>query len=129
MGIMSDSFYEKLGKKNKKMMREKYPTLAKGTKKTNSNGYVWILTNPRQRIWHLEHRLVFEKYLGRKLFSEEIIHHRNGDKKDNRLENLQLLTSKTHSNGIETKHSEDICKLLYKVKELEDKIDRIDNPN
>ncbi len=78
--------------------------------------------------WQFEHRFIFEKYLGRKLKEGELIHHRNGIRDDNCLENLQLLTNNSHCSGIETTHSEDICKLLYKVKELEDKIDQINIP-
>jgi hypothetical protein len=46
---------------------------------------------------HKEHRLVMEVHLGRELTPNEAVHHINGDKTDNRLENLEVVDHTKHS--------------------------------
>lgn len=43
------------------------------------------------------HRYVMEQHLGRELTEDEVIHHKNGNKTDNRIENLEIMTLSEHS--------------------------------
>lgn len=45
----------------------------------------------------LQHRYVVEQAIGRKLLPSEVVHHKNGDKTDNRLDNLEVMTRAEHS--------------------------------
>jgi hypothetical protein len=53
--------------------------------------------------YRYEHRIIIEKVIKRKLSRSEVIHHKNGIKSDNRIENLELLSKKQHDK-METKN-------------------------
>lgn len=68
----------------------------------NLKGYISILCEDGKM--RLEHRVVMEKHLNRQLLPEENVHHINGIKNDNRIENLELWsTSQPAGQRIEDK--------------------------
>lgn len=76
----------------------------------NQDGYVYIKlhhSDPLNCMAHdehygLEHRIVVARSLNRPLESHETVHHINGDRADNRLENLQLRSGR-HGKGVACK--------------------------
>lgn len=80
-----------------------------------------------------EHIVVMEAYVGRKLMDDEVVHHINGDKKDNRIENLRIMARAEHASyhRRKTLHEkeqgnkrQDEEALLWMNKRVEDRAER-----
>lgn len=70
----------------------------KGGRSLNADGYMLVLVRPDDPFaemrnaagYVLEHRLVMARKLGRPLGKDETVHHKNGNRADNRVTNLEL---------------------------------------
>lgn len=77
-----------------------------GGVKYEDDGYklIWVPEHPNSNSqgYVREHRLVVERYIGRYLETEEVVHHINKDRQDNRIENLQILSSNSEHAKLES---------------------------
>ena len=74
----------------------------------NGAGYVcFSLRNNNNIRIERAHRLVIENKIGRRLKTDEVVHHINENKSDNRIENLELMTREEH-----TSHHSNLRKLV-----------------
>lgn len=82
--------------KNRNVKAERHPNW-KGGKWAKCDGYVAVTRIGSGSKHDLEHKIVMEKHLKRKLTKSEVVHHINHVKSDNRIENLMVMTRSEHS--------------------------------
>ena len=76
----------------------------------------------------MEHRWVMALHLERPLDSHEVVHHINGKRDDNRLENLRLFTEKQHHAGHDD-HYDECVKLRAEVARLSRMLHKQQHPS
>ena len=103
-----------------------WPNLKKGNPSLTKLGYYRIFKDG-ERI--LQHRYIMEQFIGRKLTKNERVHHINGIKTDNRIENLELFKN----NSEHMKHGHSIMwnkrKDRYSTKTLKNIFKSISEPS
>lgn len=96
----------------------------KGGRRTDTDGYIQIrvyeddpfYVMAKSDNYAFEHRYLMAKHLGRPLTAQEIVHHKNGIKHDNRIGNLELLTPSEHGSLINPCAN---CQLHQKFMEIQ----------
>jgi len=111
----------------------------KGGRVVMSGGYIGVNLTPddfffamigdkRHGHYVLEHRLAMAKYINRCLLPWEVVHHKNGNRQDNCIENLELLSGASrHMPSIKLRT--EINKRDKKIARLESQITQLEAEN
>lgn len=84
----------------RKKLSESKKTHRPGHAKKRDDGYITVYypdhPDATNDGYVMQHRLIMEQHIGRRLEKNEVVHHKNRNRADNRLENLQLMTASEH---------------------------------
>lgn len=84
----------------KKRLSEARKIHGQGHRKKRTDGYIALYypdyPSSNSEGYVMEHVYIMEQHLGRFLTDKEIVHHKNFDRADNRIENLQVMTQSEH---------------------------------
>lgn len=84
-----------------KKPKEYFNGLKGGNEKLRKDGYVAVYVpdhpNANKEGYVMKHRLIMEQHIGRFVGKDEIVHHKNHDRADNRIENLEIMSKKEHA--------------------------------
>ena len=104
---------------------EKHP-FWKGGRHSDRHGYIQVQILPSDEYFAmsdkcgyvLEHRLIMAQHQGRPLTKSEIVHHKDGNPKNNHISNLELRTKTTHIHGRDP-YQDRITELYHLIKKQE----------
>lgn len=86
--------------KGKALSGDRHPMWSGGRLVVGGYVLVYDPDSTNKTRYTLEHRLVMERHIGRKLKKTEVVHHINEDTQDNRIENLQLCENQSEHKKI-----------------------------
>lgn len=108
----SEAHRRAIGEAQRRAWQTKRQRMPVGSKWIDAGGYVRVKVVEGKGRWALEHVLVMETILGRKLVLGEIVHHIDGDRQNNSDENLYLCRDHAHHMEVERQLKETFRAML-----------------
>ncbi len=91
--VRTEEHSRKIGEAQRLAWMNKRKRLPVGSTNLDAHGYTRVKVHAGLGEWKKEHIIVMEDHIGRRLTRDEVIHHINGIRTDNHIDNLYLCTT------------------------------------